>query len=687
MRSVITQHLAPANEPRVVLGDELWGRASARLTREQGIADPTASLEDLVYYLDFSDAYTVLNTNRQYLPKHLAEYFQSHTKRFEQLAPIRNRVMHVRPLDYDDLPKTLEYTDEFTKTTQFPWTYLKEAREKLRVEPSYVLGLTIPVFDSDVSESHNLPTPDFDETGFLGRENQVREVLKLCLGPYPVITIFGEGGVGKTALALKVAYNLLETEHSPFDAIVWTTAKATRLTAQEVLQIEGAIQDSLGLFRDLASHLAGNSTVDPMKEVLGYLAEFRILLILDNLETVLDERIRSFLEKLPTGSKILITSRIGLGAFDFPYKLSALAPNESVQLLRAVAAARGMSEMLGVPNKKLGEYCERMKHNPGFIKWFISAIQAGKRPEEVLAGPHVFLDFCMTNVYQYLQEPSRVVLRAMLSIPGKQTQAELAFLTQLNAVDLQRALQQLIITNFVAMASRPVGSSFETRYGIAELARQFLLKHYPPAVKDSAELVKRRRQLVAAGEEVQAEQSRNPYSFQSIRTRSAGDLLIARYLLDALHFSSRGEIEKADAALSNAKELAPDFFEVFRVEAIVRFRDKNLQAAREAYETAISLEPGSAPLRLFYGNFLARYFDELDLAMEHLRTGLRIDPSSEEIQLEVARVYMYKGDFEAARKILTELSGRLDSCNECFRQKFADRHVSFNQRFAEFHLR
>jgi LuxR family glucitol operon transcriptional activator len=684
LRSIIRIFLATCGSPKDILGERVWDTAVARLSREQGGRNEKASLAELIPYIDFADAYTIINGNARSLPGKIAEYLKQETHRFDLLAPIRNRVMHARPLNYDDFPRTLEYADQFIRTTQVPWSNLNETLQKLKKEPSYVLGLVIPVSDVETGrEFHNLPTPDFDETGFLGRERQVQELIKLCLGTYPVITIFGEGGVGKTALALKVAYDLLESSESPFDAIVWTTAKAARLTAQEVVHIEGAIEDSLGLFRDVASHLAGTKVAEPMDEVIGYLSQFKILLVLDNLETVLDARIRTFLEKLPAGSKVLVTSRIGMGAFDFPYKLQALTPDESVQLLRAVATIRGTEGILKMPNKKISNYCDRMKHNPGFIKWFVSAVQVGKRPEEVLAKPHVFLDFCMTNVYQHLDDRSRIVLRAMLTVPGKQSQPELAFLTQLEGTLLQRSLQHLITTNFVVMTSKPYGSSFETRYSIADLAGSFLIKHYPPSSKESAEVVKRKRQLIAAGEKVQAEQSRNPYSYQSITTRSPGDLLIARYLLDALNKSAAGHIADADKALAKARELAPDFFEVFRVEALVRYRDNNLASARDAYETAIALEPESAPLRLWYASFVARYFDDLETALEHLHKGHGIDPESEEIQLEMARILVYRSDFTEAGKIMKGLSARLSSCNEWFRRKHSDLSLTFHQRRAD----
>jgi LuxR family glucitol operon transcriptional activator len=683
LRRAISLHFTTNCEVDKILGPEIYAQAMSRLEREQGTLNRDPQLEELLPYLDFSDAYKVLNFNARLLPKNIADFLKSQTQRLDQLAAVRNRVMHARPLNFDDVPRTLEYAAYFAKATAIPWTNLQETLEKIKSEPSSVLGLSIPVDEDMKRQSHNLPTPDFDETGFLGRESQIRELIKLCFGAYPVVTIFGEGGVGKTALVLKVAYELLDRSDSPFDAIVWTSAKTARLTVQEVVQIEGAITDSLGLLRDVAGNLAGENVGEAIDEVLGYLAEFKILLILDNLETVLDERIRSFLARLPTGSKILITSRIGLGAFDYPYKLQALTPGESVQLLRALAEVRGLANILQVPNRTLEDYCVRMKHNPGYIKWFVSAVQSGKRPEEALAKPDIFLDFCMTNVYEYLGKPSKEVLQAMLSVPGKHGQAEIVFLTNLDVLATQQALQQLITTNFVLMTSKPVGASFETAYNVSELAREFLAKHYPPTPGKSAEILKRKRQLIAAGEKVRAEQGRNPYSYDSITTRSAGDLLIARYLLDALKSARKFDLAKANEALVTAKSLAPDFFEVYRVEAIVRFHEQNLQAARDAYENAINLEPKSAPLRLWYANLLMRYFDDLAVAEEHLRVAQKLDPEAEEIKLELARVAMYSKKFKEAEVLLHELSANLRTCGGWMQRKYNDLFLSFYQRRAD----
>ena len=88
-------------------------------------------------------------------------------------------------------------------------------------------------------------------------ENIIEHIKMLCLGPYPVITIVGDGGLGKTAAAVKAAYELLDDERSPFEATVWCTSKTTQLTVGDIRNIEGAISTSLGLMESIATNLKG----------------------------------------------------------------------------------------------------------------------------------------------------------------------------------------------------------------------------------------------------------------------------------------------------------------------------------------------------------------------------------------------------------------------------------------------
>lgn len=254
--------------------------------------------------------------------------------------------MHSRPLEYDDFAQVTNLVSELLTLPEYLFPTLRRTHKFIETDPAFVFSQNMEQLRPDTATvSHNLPIPDFDETGFLGRNEEEAALLKLCkASPWPVITIVGEGGVGKTALALKVAYSLLDDNEVGFEAIVWSTSKTTKLTVSDVQKIEGAIQTSVGVFQDVARTLVhDNATIE---EVLEFLNNFKILLILDNIETVLDETIRSFLAKITSSSKVLITSRIGLGELEYRFPVQGFKLENAVALLRATAQARRVDQLL-----------------------------------------------------------------------------------------------------------------------------------------------------------------------------------------------------------------------------------------------------------------------------------------------------------------------------------------------------
>jgi LuxR family glucitol operon transcriptional activator len=96
-----------------------------------------------------------------------------------------------------------------------------------------------------------------------------------------------------------------------FEGIIWVTAKANRLTPSDIEEIDGAIKTSTGLLEAASDALARQSS-DPREDLYLHLSNNRLLLVIDNLETVLDEHIREFVRWIParSNSKILITTRM-----------------------------------------------------------------------------------------------------------------------------------------------------------------------------------------------------------------------------------------------------------------------------------------------------------------------------------------------------------------------------------------
>ena len=85
--------------------------------------------------------------------------------------------------------------------------------------------------------------------------------------------------------------------------------------------------------------------------------------------------------------------------------------------------------------------------------------------------------------------------------------------------------------------------------------------------------------MISQGEKILAEVRTYPVGLTSIVIRSRSDLILARYLIDAIAESDRGNFGRAAAAIAKARALAPEYYEVWRVEAIVHERQQNFPAA------------------------------------------------------------------------------------------------------------
>jgi non-specific serine/threonine protein kinase len=189
----------------------------------------------------------------------------------------------------------------------------------------------------------NLPA---EVTSFVGRRQELREVKRL-LSTTRLLTLTGSGGVGKTKLALRAASDLARG----FPDGVWLVLLGS---INDPLLVTQATFNALGI-HDLSAGLSLSSLTD-------YLADKRLLLVLDNCEHLLDgcAVLASTLIRSCPDLCVLATSRQALGTAGEvrmvvpPMSLPAEADDLSVQRLlgsdavwllteRAAAASPGFA--------------------------------------------------------------------------------------------------------------------------------------------------------------------------------------------------------------------------------------------------------------------------------------------------------------------------------------------------------
>lgn len=644
MRSAIQDQLGDRTAEELIPADRI-AKANGRRVKD-GLPE-ASDLPGLLAYLDFGESYELLASSSSALPPDLQASLKALGTSVARTIAIRNRVAHTRPMEIDDSSFLVDVTKTLAASANGFWEELTSVLDRLNSDPSFVLGLTISLpADPETGPQHNLPVPDFDETGFFGRQAELRRIMKAIKGAYPVVSILGDGGIGKTSIALKAAYELLEDPAQPFDAFVWVTAKATILTPNEIRRINGAIETSLGLIGSAAAELSGVEAADPIAEVLAYMENFRILLLLDNLETVLDNRLREFLLELPMGSKVIVTSRIGLG-IENPVQLAPLSDDESTRLLRALARIRDVGQLTSLGQPTVESLARQMAGHPAYIRWFVAGVQAGKRPEDLLGNNELLLDFCMSNVYDYLSTDARSALRSMQVLAGAKNQAELAFLNDFTASQTQAALLELLTTNFTHMSSQMSGDSLDTGYELSEFARQYLDKHHPVDSGERNWLLSKSEELRDLGIEMAAANTASPFAATSVQVRGPGDFHAAGLLRTAIGVA----LSDPGAALEHCHEaqlLAPSYHEAWRVEGLVRKLSRDHGGAQAAYDRALELAPESPVMLFHFGEFLLNDVGDPQRALELLQRAARHEPASPEIAGQIAWAHHCLGDEAAA---------------------------------------
>ncbi len=135
-----------------------------------------------------------------------------------------------------------------------------------------------PATQSSALDLSEVPMPG----GFFGRDQERRQIAQwLVQDRCQIVAIVGIGGMGKTTLAAQCMHDLANSGDAPFDALYWRSLVNAPpldellppllqvLSHQQLTQIPESVDEQLRL-------------------LLGYLRERRVLLVLDNMESILE---------------------------------------------------------------------------------------------------------------------------------------------------------------------------------------------------------------------------------------------------------------------------------------------------------------------------------------------------------------------------------------------------------------
>ena len=342
---------------------------------------------------------------------------------------------------------------------------------------------------------NNLPQVDID---FIGRNREIEHVLNLLSKKSRafLISITGAGGVGKSSLAIEVAHRCLEmskhvsqkdSDHY-FDALIWTSAKKIRFindNTQDVITVKSSLDDIISeIIKVVAPDKYKNipeqkAQYELVKDILS---ANRVLLFVDNMETIEDDKVISFLNDLPHPSKAIITDRRSVQS-SRAIRLLELPEEDAASLIKSQCKINSIA----LNDENISELIEKTGGIPLAIVWAIGQMGAkGWGTDHVFrslanTGSTPVLEFLFAESFRHISDKSRKVLAVLSIVDHPVTDIMIRDWLMYGTNDVQDAISELIQYALISEQkedSCSINSNLPTNsrtYKILPLVRNFTM--------------------------------------------------------------------------------------------------------------------------------------------------------------------------------------------------------------------
>ena len=353
--------------------------------------------------------------------------------------------------------------------------------------PTRALSTTIP---------NNLPRLQ----PFFGREKElaaIKEALEPESRTWGAL-IDGPGGIGKTSLAVRVAY---DCPPGQFQRIIFLSVKDREMDDEGERSLTGFIlRGLLEMLNELARQLEQPDIAKAPEDqrvrlLLDALAPAQALLILDNLESLTkDDRdqLFTFVKRLPQGCKAILTSRRRIGSGSELLILEKLDQDAALATIADLAKHNKLLEKTS-DAERITLY-KQTGGNPLLLRWV--AGQLGRGSCRTFTDALHFLcscppdndplEFVFGDLAQEFTEDETKVLCALTYFTKPAKVAHIAELAGLKVEPVETALHAL------ANRSLVVPDQEEKDFALVPMAAEFLRRKRPEVVAETGSRLEQR---------------------------------------------------------------------------------------------------------------------------------------------------------------------------------------------------
>lgn len=515
----------------------------------------------------------------------------------------------------------------------------------LRVEIAQRLLRSEPLPRSETSGSrrlddtapvlNNLPSPSALWVRRLQLERHLKEVLTRKQNP--VISLHGPGGSGKTSLALNMAWSFANAADSPFDLILWMSARdidllpmSIRETKRDVTRLGDIAEAFCGLLCDVID--TEGEPIDVFRRELES-PSVPYLMILDNFETLDDPTaVQEFLVNSAFApAKIVITSRLREYSSDLPINVGSLEHEEAEELIVRLAREQYIEPTVTDPavRNRLIDVTDSRAYP---IKMAVALLATGDSVESVVKtvqqSPEL-LRALFRRSYESMS-PGGKYLSLLLGTTGRTPELLLEVCLNRRGFRFYEAEREVTRHSIASRETLPSGLVVFT---VPDAARNFLgqqlpLSRYVDSIEQDRDFVRAYRDF--------------SFDRQSYGIEVAHE--IARSILD-----KSGSTRDAEVALELLERLAQSEPAAWSVIASVRSETGSAPSdVVHAYKLGLEDDPGNSILwNAWINTELNR--DNFDRAIQLFRQALDIVPGTRD------RIELVRRWFELRRTYSTQI--------------------------------
>lgn len=455
---------------------------------------------------------------------------------------------------------------------------------------------------------------------FEGRNKELSTLTEWINEPFEskFCLIFGDGGIGKTTLALEFLNRILEGSEvltaRPPSVISYYSAKMTRWTDQGVFHLRGisdAMEDCIRellfcLYPVLSKdyyQLTGLALVDRVATEFTQQGFKRddILLVLDNTETLATSQAEvddfsAFLKQIGRRlGRVLITSRRREFVAFEPLQISALSDEECASLMRRLAVEYNATAIKQAGEATLRRAANQLANKPLLIDTLVkylarSPAGINEAIEQVFRKTNdQLLEFLYDDAWLRINELQRDVFLALVSaaVPlDNLCVADACALVEIQHIEFQKALDE---TYFATVTN--YGDRYDLQ--IVELAGRFFQKQLQRRSDED------RSRIKGFAHKIDAQAARRHRVDQTYRQDRVAEAFRSQYAKAAKIATEQGDLKAAEDNFQLALAEEPmnaalhDRFAWFLLNRCQRPED-----ARELAEQAVKLDSHNADAAL-----------------------------------------------------------------------------------------